>query len=524
MIPNLQHVSIDVCSDTFNEENEDNSENEDTDFDIQECDDSEDEEEEEEFSGDDDDSQLEDLIDDLEVKFRNLVFKKIGEAEEFFDDANTMRRTCVLKEQANVLHSITPVDNNNANQPLARPSQPAWIDRKSVGEGQHLQCVEAGTQTEDETFMTKSSGTLVSNENMSNREESLEPEQARIEIGQLREVRDSLVAQRQQLEVQRKRTDERDEEALKQAECKVYEIEEAIEAIETAIEFKNDIVIGRERKGVVGEANLDSNEEQLVARLESLSIEELRRLLYVYFQKVVELRYSSRRLEKNVEHIESVNEQISRRLVKEHKHLREMDEEYQTRIRLILTSNNPNSAAYHWYRRMDDQLAGARKKQHDLERSLTTLLVRHGYLVNGADYDVKQVVKMLGIENQLAGRGGRRGDGTTSAGARAQAAHNSHTGWHKDNKNSHDGHHLSSRRNGKILSGHELLRVHKEPRDRGAIEGWEQRNMMVPQAAEVRREKGRLIIQPSSGVAAPSHYAAASSSHPQPHHSNHGYK
>ncbi|CAG2054963.1 unnamed protein product [Timema podura] len=81
-------------------------------------------------------------------------------------------------------------------------------------------------------------------------------------------------------------------------ERRLLECDEAIEAIDSAIEYKNELICGRKGKG------LDNNlvqrekcEEMLLARLMKLSSIEVRTLLYKYFQKVIDLRENGKKME-----------------------------------------------------------------------------------------------------------------------------------------------------------------------------------------------------------------------------------
>ncbi|CAL8081910.1 unnamed protein product [Orchesella dallaii] len=538
-ICSMQGVSIDDFEEDINDrDNNLDSEAEDTDYDaIEDEDESEAEEEEDENS--DDDSQLHALIDDLELKFRMLVSSKIGEVEQFFDDANTL--------QQHVSHSTLADSRKKCDQSVTvenytqQESQDKDTARnsKSLAECSsskvQVQMYDMGTQTDEDIVCQASVKTINCAPEVSNNTPvtltSLS-DKARIEISQLRDVRDSLISQRQQWATQLKQCKDENNAETKKAEAKMYELEEAVEALDTAIEFKNEIVLGQPQTKVTESISPGTSEADLVTRLETLSLEELQRLLCKYFAKVVELRTSSRRLEKHLEHAENSNEKLRERLVGEHKLLKEMHLDYQSRIRLIFSGNNPNAALDSYLRKMDEQLAAARKKQHDLERSLTELLVRHGYLVNGADYDVKQVVKMLGIESQLAGTTHRAQDGGAGAEGSAQPSHTrgleapGPSAWHKGTKSRFAG--LGHRRNGRQLDGHELQRIHRDVR---LVEGWdrererEHRPLVQPaQPTEVRREKRRIIIQPSNGVPSSTqpHHGSPNHHYQHPHQPGHG--
>ncbi|XP_058119480.1 kinesin-like protein costa [Anopheles ziemanni] len=122
---------------------------------------------------------------------------------------------------------------------------------------------------------------------------SSEKESLRCEIRNLRRTRDHLVEQRCQLD--RKLREEKmpsfDEER------KLVECDEAIEAIDAAIEMKNELICGRRSIDTDESLQREKGEQMLMARLNKLSPDEMRTLLYKYFQKVVDLKEASRKLE-----------------------------------------------------------------------------------------------------------------------------------------------------------------------------------------------------------------------------------
>lgn len=74
-------------------------------------------------------------------------------------------------------------------------------------------------------------------------------------------------------------------------ERKLLECEEAIEAIDTAIEYKNNLICGKSPSASLSDSqdHKDSRsrgEQMLMARLDKLSHDEMKTLLYRYFQKV----------------------------------------------------------------------------------------------------------------------------------------------------------------------------------------------------------------------------------------------
>ena len=129
----------------------------------------------------------------------------------------------------------------------------------------------------------------------------------RHEIGNLRSTREHLKDQRQHLlerKLKRKEKKLSDKEERKLLEC-----EEAVEAIDAAIEFKNELICGRRSVDTNESLQREKGEKMLMARLNNLSPEEMRILLYKYFQKVIDLRDSSQKLEADLEELKRERKQ-----------------------------------------------------------------------------------------------------------------------------------------------------------------------------------------------------------------------
>uniref|UniRef100_A0A182J440 Uncharacterized protein n=1 Tax=Anopheles atroparvus TaxID=41427 RepID=A0A182J440_ANOAO len=122
---------------------------------------------------------------------------------------------------------------------------------------------------------------------------SSEKESLRCEIRNLRRTRDHLVEQRCQLD----RKLREDKMPSFDEERKLVECDEAIEAIDAAIEMKNELICGRRSIDTDESLQREKGEQMLMARLNKLSPDEMRTLLYKYFQKVVDLKEASRKLE-----------------------------------------------------------------------------------------------------------------------------------------------------------------------------------------------------------------------------------
>ncbi|XP_041983182.1 kinesin-like protein costa [Aricia agestis] len=120
----------------------------------------------------------------------------------------------------------------------------------------------------------------------------------RKEIKNLRKTRECLHDQRCSLGHKRKVY----KSLSDSEERKLLECEEAIEAIDTAIEYKNNLICGNSPSASLSDSqdNKDARsrgEQMLMARLDKLSHDEMKSLLYRYFQKVVDLRGACAALE-----------------------------------------------------------------------------------------------------------------------------------------------------------------------------------------------------------------------------------
>ncbi|XP_053670318.1 kinesin-like protein costa [Anopheles nili] len=122
---------------------------------------------------------------------------------------------------------------------------------------------------------------------------SAEKESLRCEIRNLRRTRDHLVEQRCHLD----RKIREDKMPSFDEERKLVECDEAIEAIDAAIELKNELICGRRSIDTDESLQREKGEQMLMARLNKLSLDEMRTLLYKYFQKVVDLKEASRKME-----------------------------------------------------------------------------------------------------------------------------------------------------------------------------------------------------------------------------------
>jgi costal 2 len=126
--------------------------------------------------------------------------------------------------------------------------------------------------------------------------EDKEKESLRYEIRNLRRTRDTLLDQRVGLYKKLKR----DKMLSYKEERKMLECDEAIEAIDDVIEVKNELICGHKSIDTNEKLEREKGEQLLMGRLNKLSEEEMRILLYKYFMKVIDLKETCRKLEHNV--------------------------------------------------------------------------------------------------------------------------------------------------------------------------------------------------------------------------------
>ncbi|KAM7424031.1 hypothetical protein PAMA_000410 [Pampus argenteus] len=118
-------------------------------------------------------------------------------------------------------------------------------------------------------------------------------QQIRQEISNLRQEKDSLLKQRVELD------DKLRQGSLlsSEEERTLFQLDEAIEALDAAIEYKNEAITQRQRQLRASANMLSQWEMNLMAKLSYLSASETRALLCKYFDKVVSLREEERKLQ-----------------------------------------------------------------------------------------------------------------------------------------------------------------------------------------------------------------------------------
>ena len=96
---------------------------------------------------------------------------------------------------------------------------------------------------------------------------------------------------------------------------RLIELDEGIDALEAAIEFKNDGIANKQKELDSGQLLTDKDREGLVNKLSNLSPGEATSLLSKYFEKVVELRGNEKKLELKCSDLEVRSELLLSELV-----------------------------------------------------------------------------------------------------------------------------------------------------------------------------------------------------------------
>ncbi|EDW89167.1 kinesin-like protein costa [Drosophila yakuba] len=206
--------------------------------------------------------------------------QSVGESRKQADDLEKkLRKECKLRSQMEAELAKLRESRETGKELVNAQGSPEQ-------QGRQLKAVQARITHLNHILREKSD----------NLEEQPGPEQQeslRHEIRNLRGTRDLLLEERCHLDRKLKR----DKVLSQKEERKLLECDEAIEAIDAAIEFKNEMITGHRSIDTSDRIQREKGEQMLMARLNRLSTEEMRTLLYKYFTKVIDLRDSSRKLE-----------------------------------------------------------------------------------------------------------------------------------------------------------------------------------------------------------------------------------
>ncbi|NXE26267.1 KIF27 protein, partial [Ardeotis kori] len=153
----------------------------------------------------------------------------------------------------------------------------------SVGTSQKLQKLEEQKKWLDEEM-----------------ERILQQHQQLAELGEDLKKREAIVAKKEAL-LQEKNHLEIKKLRSSQEEHVLFQLEEGIEALEAAIDYKNENIQNRQHLLRSSSQILSQSENNVIGKLVSLSAAELRAILFKYFNKIVGLRKTERKLQLQIE-------------------------------------------------------------------------------------------------------------------------------------------------------------------------------------------------------------------------------
>lgn len=158
----------------------------------------------------------------------------------------------------------------------------------------------------------------------------------------------SLKAERERLLQQRVHLDEKLQQGTLLStteERRLIELDEGVEALEAAIEYKNDVISSKKKE--LRKNDLTQSEAVLISRMNSLAPSETRSLLAKYFEKVIDLREADRRKELEINELEvkmDEQERVIRTLehslrsagMENERRLVEQQKEYEKKMQMLM--------------------------------------------------------------------------------------------------------------------------------------------------------------------------------------------
>uniref|UniRef100_A0A6Q2Z3V9 Kinesin motor domain-containing protein n=1 Tax=Esox lucius TaxID=8010 RepID=A0A6Q2Z3V9_ESOLU len=200
-------------------------------------------------------------------------------------------------------------------------------------------------------------------------------QQIRQEINNLRQEKDTLLKQRVELD------DKLRQGSLlsPEEERTLFQLDEAIEALDAAIEYKNEAITQRQRQLRASASMLSQWEMNLMAKLSYLSASETRALLCKYFDKVVSLREEERKLQLALADLEMRGEEqqklvqwlenaLERTQLDTDRRLTQQQKEHERNVQLLLQQCREQ---------IDEGLAGRQRQYegwiHNLNKELSHL-------------------------------------------------------------------------------------------------------------------------------------------------------
>ncbi|XP_018523545.1 kinesin-like protein kif7 [Lates calcarifer] len=238
-------------------------------------------------------------------------------------------------------------------------------------------------------------------------------QQIRQEISNLRQEKDSLLKQRVELD------DKLRQGSLlsPEEERTLFQLDEAIEALDAAIEYKNEAITQRQRQLRASASMLSQWEMNLMAKLSYLSASETRALLCKYFDKVVSLREEERKLQLALAELEmQLDEQqrlvqwlenaLDRTQLDTDRRLTQQQKEHERSVQLLLQQCREQ---------IDEGLAGRQRQYegwiHNLSKELNHYKATNVELSNklrelcGSVSQSKEHAKVMASDGKVAGAG-----------------------------------------------------------------------------------------------------------------------
>ncbi|KAJ8298884.1 hypothetical protein KUTeg_022944 [Tegillarca granosa] len=220
-----------------------------------------------------------------------------------------------------------------------------------------------------------------------------------------------------------------------QEERRIIELDEAIEALEAAIDYKNETIHNRQLE-LRHSQMLSQSEDNMMNKLNSLTTFETKTLLSKYFEKVIGLRDSHRKLNlKNSEMEVKIDEQA--RLIRElegtlqrsaceiDRKLTKQQNEYEQKIQLLMhqiadngggsDTNNSSSISNARVQQLERDLYYYKKTSRDLKKKMRELLAS-GALgqYRGEDLDLHNSVQSSIGEHEPVAPNSHREHNSTS--------------------------------------------------------------------------------------------------------------
>ncbi|XP_036442928.1 kinesin-like protein kif7 isoform X1 [Colossoma macropomum] len=233
-------------------------------------------------------------------------------------------------------------------------------------------------------------------------------QQIRQEISNLRQEKEQLLKQRVELDDKLRQGNLLSPEE----ERTLFQLDEAIEALDAAIEYKNEAITQRQRQLRASGSMLTQWEMNLMAKLTYLSASETRALLCKYFDKVVSLREEERRLQMALAEVEMrVGEQqhlvqwleaaLERQQLDTDRRLTQQQKEHERNVQLLLQQCRDQ---------MDEGLAGRQRQYEGLIHNLSKEL----NMCKAANQELSNKIK------DMCGPTGQSGDQSKGGAERVQ--------------------------------------------------------------------------------------------------------